>query len=136
MIVKIKMVRKKLILSVVLLLLIVLPFLFSISSCSKTKVVVQTATTVNNTARKTYFITSSSKGGGTINPHGILSVNAESDITFTITPNKGYYLEYLTINNVMVDNIITMSSYTFINVSGDSTIFAQFTKIPDSTNAT
>ena len=130
------MVRKKLILSVVLFLLIVLPFLFSISSCSKTKVVIQTATTTTDAARKIYYITSSSKGGGTINPNGIQSIDAGSDITFTITPNKGYYLEYLTINNVMVDNITTTASYTFINASGDSTIFTQFTKIPNTTTTT
>ena len=130
------MVRKKLILLVVLLLLIVLPFLFSISSCSKTKVSVQTSITTTNIARKTYYITSSSKGGGTINPYGIQSVNTGSDITFTITPNKGYYLEYLTINNVKVDSIIATTSYTFINVSGDSTIFTQFTKIPSTTTTT
>ena len=130
------MVRKKLILLVVLLLLIVLPLLFSISSCSKTKVSMQTSTTTTNAARKTYYITSSSKGGGTINPYGIQSVNTGSDITFTITPNKGYYLEYLTINNVKVDSIIATTSYTFINVSGDSTIFTQFTKIPSTTTTT
>jgi hypothetical protein len=130
------MIRKKLILSVVLLMVIVLPFLFGISSCSNMKVAAQTVTTTNNSARKTYYITSSSKGGGTINPNGIQTVKAGSDITFSITPSKGYYLDTLTINNVMVDNIITMSSYTFLNVSGDSTIFAQFTKIPESTSAT
>jgi hypothetical protein len=130
------MVRKKLILSGVLLLLIVLSFLFSISSCSKTKAGVQTSTTTTNIARKTYYITSGSKGGGTINPHGILSVDAESDITFTITPNKGYYLEYLTINNEKVGNMIPMSSYTFVNVSGDSIIFVQFTKIPNTNTVT
>jgi len=70
-----------------------------------------------------YTITASAGPNGSISPSGDVSVNEGSDQTFTITPDTGY-----SINDVLVDesSVGTVSSYTFTDVTEDHTIMATF----------
>ena len=74
----------------------------------------------------TYTLTSSAGTGGSITPGGIATVNYGASQTCTITPNAGYY-----ISDVLVDNISagTVSSYIFSNVTSNHTISATFAQI-------
>jgi hypothetical protein len=74
---------------------------------------------------KTYTITATAGTGGSISPSGSVKVNHGADKTFTITPNSGYQ-----ILDVKVDNVSqgAISTYTFKNVTGNNhTISATFT---------
>lgn len=71
----------------------------------------------------THVITATAITGGSISPSGSVTViNGESK-TFTITPNRNY-----SIADVKVDGISQgpISTYTFINVTGDHNISATF----------
>ena len=70
-----------------------------------------------------HTITASAGANGSINPSGPVSVSDGGSQTFTITPNTGYHIDSVIINNVYRG---TMSSYTFNNVQADSTIRATF----------
>jgi hypothetical protein len=74
-----------------------------------------------------YTITPSAGTGGAITPSGIQTVNSGSNISFTITPDAGYYVA-----DVIVDNISkgTIKSYTFNNVTMNHTIGVTFTTDP------
>jgi hypothetical protein len=73
----------------------------------------------------TYSITAAAGINGTINPSGSVIVADGDDTTFTITPDPGYYIDSLIVDDVSVD---TASSYTFINVIMNHSIRAVFTK--------
>ena len=75
-----------------------------------------------------FHITSSCNHGGTISPKGNQSVNKGDDITFTITANPGYKLEWLRVDNVK-DKSYTSNTYTFTDVEKNHTIQAHFKKI-------
>ncbi|HOW08547.1 MAG TPA: hypothetical protein PLX08_01975 [Bacteroidales bacterium] len=70
-----------------------------------------------------FTIYATAGSGGTISPSGSQTVTPGSGITFSITPNSGYV-----INNVTVDNTSAgaVSSYTFSAVSANHTISATF----------
>ncbi|MFC1558801.1 SBBP repeat-containing protein, partial [candidate division KSB1 bacterium] len=70
-----------------------------------------------------YTVIALADSGGTIAPSGTLAVAQDSSITFTITPDTGY-----TISDVLVDNISqgAITSYTFSNVDTNHTISASF----------
>jgi subtilisin len=72
---------------------------------------------------RAYSITASAGIGGTIEPSGEVKVNEGGNQTFTITPNTGYK-----ISDVLVDNssVGAVPSYTFENVKADHTIHAEF----------
>lgn len=72
---------------------------------------------------KTYTITSTAGTGGSISPSGSVKVNHGANKTFTITPNTGYQ-----ILDVMVDNVSkgAIKTYTFTNVTANHTISATF----------
>ena len=77
-----------------------------------------------------HTITATAGANGSISPSGAVSVPEGGSQTFTITPSYGYRIDGVTINGVNRD---AMSSYTFTNVMGDSTISATFASIsPDS----
>ena len=61
--------------------------------------------------------------GGTITPSGILAVGRGSSITFTITPNAGYHVLAVNVDNVTVG---AMGSYTFTNLQADHVIAVGF----------
>ena len=74
----------------------------------------------------TYVITSSTGTGGTISPLGTTIINQGTLKTYTITPNSGYK-----ISNVLVDNVSVgaVNTYTFNNVSTNHVITATFTVV-------
>jgi hypothetical protein len=70
-----------------------------------------------------YIINAFAGPHGTINPSGMVLVNWNGTLTFTIIPDAGYYIE-----NVMVDGVSVSSanSYTFAGVVADHNITADF----------
>lgn len=79
-----------------------------------------------------YTITASAGTGGFISPSGSVSVQEDTDKTFTITPDSGYH-----ISDVLVDgkSVGAVTRYTFDNVQKRHTIEAIFAKEnPDTGN--
>jgi len=74
----------------------------------------------------TYTIKATSNIGGLISPSDSATVNYGSSQTFTITPNTGY-----TIKDVKVDEVSVgaVSTYTFENIADNHTIEATFEPI-------
>ena len=72
---------------------------------------------------QTFTLTSSAGNGGSISPQGISTLNYGSKPTYTITPNRGFVLDSLFVNDVNVDSI---SSYTFDSVKANQTISVKF----------
>jgi hypothetical protein len=72
---------------------------------------------------KTYTITATAGTGGSISPSGYVKVNQGGDKTFTITPNAGYQIKDVKVDNVSKGAI---STYTFSNVTANHTISATF----------
>ena len=95
------------------------------SSNSYTLSNVTTNHTIAVSFTPSYIITSSAGTGGTISPSGAVSVNVGASQKFTITPNKGYG-----INEVLVDNVaVTLAAgntYTISDVTAAHTITASF----------
>jgi len=80
-------------------------------------------TVVANFAINTYQINVSAGSGGSISPSGTQTVNCGADQTFIITPDAGYHIMDVVIDDVSQGAI---TSYTFSNVTGDHTISATF----------
>lgn len=76
-----------------------------------------------------FTIQASAETGGVISPSGIVQVVKGNNQTFSISPNKGY-----SIKDVIIDNSSggTITAYTFSNVSTNHTIYALFSWVPDS----
>jgi hypothetical protein len=74
-----------------------------------------------------YLIAATAGLHGTITPQGNVSVTEGVSRVFTITPDVGYR-----ISDVLVDggSVGAVSSYTFVNVTGDHSISADFAFIP------
>lgn len=74
---------------------------------------------------QTFTITASAGDGGSISPRGSVAVAEGADKIFTITPNGGY-----TIANVKVDekSVGAVDSYTFTDVNVNHTISATFAR--------
>ena len=70
-------------------------------------------------------ITASAGPGGSISPPGAVSVNYCGSQTFTITPDTGYHISDVKVDDVSVGQV---SSYTFSAVDKDHTIAATFTQ--------
>lgn len=81
-------------------------------------------TIVANFVAGTYYtITASTNPNGTITPSGSVIVNSGNSQEFTITPNSGFHV----VNVLIDDNSIgAVSSYTFTNVVANHTIVANF----------
>lgn len=71
-----------------------------------------------------HTITATAGEGGSIDPSGEVKISDGRSRTFTITPDEGYFL-----SDVKVDNksIGPKTSYTFTNVKEDHSITAEFT---------
>ncbi len=69
------------------------------------------------------IITASAGTGGSISPSGSVSVTSGSNQTFTITPNSGYAVSFVTVDGASIG---AASSYTFTNVTTTHTIAASF----------
>jgi len=85
---------------------------------------VMTNFTTIQSGQNTYIITATSGTNGSISPSGQVQVLQGGSQTFTITPNQDYY-----VSDVLVDNISqgSITSYSFINVQSDHTIYVSFT---------
>src|SRR5207247_190491 len=70
-----------------------------------------------------YSIAAAAESNGSISPVGAVSVEHGASQTFNLTPNACYHIDSVIINRSYRG---TMSSYTFNNVRGDSTIRAVF----------
>jgi len=75
---------------------------------------------------ETFTITATAGDNGTISPSGDVVVNSGASQAFTITPNTGY-----AVDDVLVDDISVgaVSSYTFTNVTAGHTIHASFAAV-------
>lgn len=71
---------------------------------------------------ETYTITATAGTNGSISPASV-TVNSGDNTTFTITPNDGYKIESLKVDDT--DETVA-SSYTFTNVTASHTIAATF----------
>ena len=71
----------------------------------------------------TYSLTASATTGGSVSPSGVSTVNFGTNRTFSITPNAGYYISDVTVDNVSVGPLTT---YTFSNITGNHSISASF----------
>ena len=72
---------------------------------------------------ETYTITVSANPHGSINPSGEITVNQDSDKSFTITPDTGYQIDDVRVDGSSVGKV---SSYTFTDVNQNHTIYATF----------
>lgn len=78
-----------------------------------------------------YTITATAGTGGTISPSGKTSVQRNADQTFTITPQTGYVIDKVLVDDKSVGAVAT---YTFEKVSKSHTIQASFVKSDTSNN--
>ncbi|MCB2181088.1 MAG: right-handed parallel beta-helix repeat-containing protein [Desulfobulbaceae bacterium] len=72
-----------------------------------------------------YNISVLTVGNGSISPDGILYIKAGETKTFYITPDAGYQIEYVLVDNVSQGAV---SQYTFEDLSGDHSIWAKFSE--------
>lgn len=79
---------------------------------------------------KTYIITASASTGGSISPSGSVSVIDGLDQAFTITPDEGYYIASVLVDDVESISELVNNTYTFTNVNAVHTIEAIFGTIP------
>jgi|GEM_PF-410236 len=71
---------------------------------------------------RTYSITSSAGSNGKIDPAGTINVPSGTRWSYTITPDSGYIID-----QILVDNSpVTQNPYTFSDVTSDHTITATF----------
>ncbi len=75
----------------------------------------------------TFVITSASNTGGTVSPSGKTTVNYGSDLYFEFTPDYGFRIK-----DVMVDNVSKgkISSFVFGDITGDHSISVIYEPIP------
>ena len=74
-------------------------------------------------ALNTYIITPTAGTGGSINPAAAQTITYGSDQTFTITPDTGYHIVDVRVDDVSQDAV---TSHTFSDVAADHTISATF----------
>jgi hypothetical protein len=80
-----------------------------------------------------YTITASASANGSITPSGSMIVNQGDSRIFTVTPNSGYQVGAVNVDNVSQGSITT---YTFSNVTANHTISALFVPLPTYTLTT
>jgi tripartite motif-containing protein 71 len=73
----------------------------------------------------TYAITVTQASNGVVAP-GTTTANYGATPSFTVTPNVGYYISNLMVDNVPVLSNMVGNTYTFPAVSADHTIIASF----------
>ena len=79
--------------------------------------------TVTSLPNITYTITATAGANGSISPSGAVNVSNGGDQQFTITPNAGYHIEDIKVDDLSVGAV---SSYTFSNITANHTITASF----------
>lgn len=83
-------------------------------------------------AINTYTITIAAGENGEITPASEQTVAYGSNATFTITPNAGFFIASVLVDNVSVG---LPTSYTFNNISENHTISATFSNVSPTTHA-
>lgn len=76
-------------------------------------------------ASQTYTLTGSTDGHGTISPTNTTVVGGASQ-TFTITPNAGYAIDYVTDNTMDVTANVSNNLYTLTNIANNHDIYVAF----------
>jgi hypothetical protein len=74
----------------------------------------------------TYNLRSSAGQGGTISPAGIVTITDGNDQSYAITPDKGYQIEDVLVDNVSVGIV---STYSFTDIGDNHTITAVFHRV-------
>lgn len=92
-----------------------------------TSIVSNQVITVEGLAINTYQIVATSGANGTITPAGTLTVNYGENRTFDFTPDTGYMIDEVTVDNVAVGN---NPQYTLNNITANHTIHVTFEAIP------
>ncbi len=72
---------------------------------------------------ESYTLSAISGTGGTISPAGTLTVPANSNISFSISPNTGYEIDDIKIDGISAGAV---SNYTFTSVTSNHSISATF----------
>jgi uncharacterized repeat protein (TIGR02543 family) len=75
-----------------------------------------------------FTITASAGTNGVISPTGAVSVPYGTNQIFSFSPNSGYEIDVLTVDNEIVSN--TSGNYTFTNITSNHTIDVTFKVIP------
>ncbi|MBI5214217.1 MAG: endonuclease [Ignavibacteriae bacterium] len=75
---------------------------------------------------QSFIIVATASTGGNISPSDTVTINYGDDQQFTITPNKGYQLDSLLVDESNVDSL---DSFTFTNVTSNHSIAAYFSAI-------
>lgn len=78
-------------------------------------------------ASLTYTLTATTDGNGTITPANA-TVNGGATQVFTIVPNSGYIIDYVTDNTMDVTANVNNSTYTLNNISNNHDIYVAFTQ--------
>jgi len=77
-----------------------------------------------------YIVTASSNDNGTITPSGETEIIYNQNITYTITPNEGYHVNRIKINDTYLSyeqiQDVTTNGYQFLNVSENQSIEVEF----------
>lgn len=73
--------------------------------------------------QNTYSITATAGANGSISPSGTSVVNCGDDLSYTFTPDSGYAVQDVLVDGVSVGAV---TSYDFINVTGNHTISVSF----------
>jgi hypothetical protein len=74
----------------------------------------------------TYTIYAESDDNGTINPNGIITVNQGDSQEFIFTPNDGYEIYSVFVDDVINSESVTLGYYIFNNIDRDHTIQVNF----------
>jgi len=80
-----------------------------------------------------YTIIATAGAGGSISPAGSTTLNHGSNQVYTITPDDGYFIEGVLVDDVSVG---TVTSYEFANVMANHTIAVTFTQNTHTVTAT
>ena len=72
---------------------------------------------------QTFTITSTAGTGGSISPEGTSTLNYGTQVNYTITPNIGFVIDTVFVNDVKVDST---TSYTFDSVKSNQSISVKF----------
>lgn len=92
-----------------------------------TAIVADQIITVEGLAINTYEIVATSGANGTITPSGTTTVEYGNNLTFNFTPDTGYMIDEVTVDNVVVGS---NPQYTFNNITANHTIHVTFEAIP------
>ncbi len=77
--------------------------------------------------RPSFTIVTTASTSGMVSPQGTSTVLQGEDISITITPDVGYYIDTLTIDGV---SIASTTLYTFTNVNADHDLYVTFAAYP------